>query len=64
MDEGWKITRRYCQNCGRIICGIRNTHGVVKLRCNYCGMEQVGKKLGRRHERCDIYVPPGEEIEN
>ena len=38
--------------------------GVLKLKCPVCGLEEVGRKVGRRHERCDFYVPPGNDIDN
>lgn len=61
---GTKPSRRCCHNCGKVMTGFRNAQGVLKLRCPVCGLEEVGRKVGRRHERCDFYVPPGNDIDN
>lgn len=59
-----KPLRRHCRNCGKVLTGFRNVQGILKLKCPQCGLEEVGRKVGRRHERCDFYVPEGEEIDN
>lgn len=47
-----------------MLIGFRNEDGVLKLKCPVCGLEEVGRKVGRRHERCDFYVPQGNDIDN
>ena len=47
-----------------MLIGFRNEDGVLKLKCPVCGLEEVGRIVGRRHERCDFYVPPGNDIDN
>lgn len=66
MTENWEVKPllRYCRNCGTILSGYRNSQGVLRLRCPQCGLEEVGRKLGRRHERCDFYAPPDNDIDN
>lgn len=66
MSEKWNTepSHRRCRNCGKLLTGYRDAQGVLKLKCPQCGLEEVGKKLGRRHERCDFYAPPGQKIEN
>ena len=59
-----KPSKRICRSCGKVLIGFRNEEGVLKLKCPQCGMEEVGRKVGRRHERCDFYVPPGIDIDN
>lgn len=59
-----KSFKRICRSCGKMLIGFRNEDGVLKLKCPQCGMEEVGRKVGRRHERCDFYVPPGNNIDN
>ena len=78
MKEKWttKPSRRYCRSCGKVLIGFRNEDGVLKLKCPVCGLgvlklkcpvcglEEVGRIVGRRHERCDFYAPPGNDIDN
>lgn len=66
MKEKWttKPSRRICRSCGKVLIGFRNEDGVLKLKCPVCGLEEVGRIVGRRHERCDFYVPPGNDIDN
>ena len=66
MNEQWatKPSKRICRSCGKLLVGYRNAQGILKLKCPKCGLEEVGKKISRRHERCDFYVPPGNDIDN
>lgn len=66
MIKEWetKLLRRRCRNCGQVLAGYRNAQGILKLKCPKCGLEEVGKRISRRHERCDFYVPPGNDIDN
>lgn len=66
MKEQWSVkpSKRYCRSCGKLLTGYRNEQGVLRLRCPECGLEEIGRKTGRRHERCDFYVPEGTEIDN
>lgn len=57
MNEEWIPVRRHCPNCGREITGARNGKGVVRMQCGVCGLVLVGKRMSRRHERCDLYAP-------
>ena len=58
-----KPSKRICRSCGKLLIGFRNEDGVLKLKCPQCGLEEVGRKVGR-HERCDFYVLPGNDIDN
>lgn len=50
----------HCANCGALVMGMRNSDGIVKARCPKCQAVMVSKQMGRRHDRIDIYAPPGE----
>ena len=64
MSEEWRPVRRHCPNCGKEITGCRNSKGAVRMQCGTCGLILAGKRMSRRHERCDLYVPEGKEIDN
>lgn len=58
MDE-WVVSRKICLNCGNKLCGIRDAKGLVKMKCDKCGLSLVSKYMSRRHERVDVYIPEG-----
>ena len=63
MKEDWATpVRRYCLNCGKLMTGFRSDSGLVKMRCVYCGLVTISKRMSRRHERIDVHTPPEQEI--
>lgn len=60
--EDWKLSERYCQNCGKKIKGYRNIKGVVKMTCPNCGALYIGKQVSRRKEIVEITAPEGRDI--
>lgn len=58
-ETTWKVTSLHCPNCGGIVQGYTNYEGAVKLSCRICGVKMVMKRMGRRHDRVDIYAPAG-----
>ena len=60
IETTWKATTMHCPNCGDIVCGYKNSDGTVKLQCSICGVNMVLKRMGRRHDRVDIYAPVGQ----
>ena len=60
--EDWKLSERYCQNCGKKIKGYRNIKGVVKMTCPNCGALYIGKQVSRRKEIVEITAPAGRDI--
>lgn len=43
--EKWTPTARYCSNCGKKIIGYRNSEGMLKVQCQYCGVLYVSKRI-------------------
>lgn len=50
----WIKEAMYCPNCGNLVMGYRNTKGLVKKRCERCGVLLYSKRITRR--RIDIQV--------
>lgn len=57
MQSGWIKVVRICRNCGAETIGFKNAQGTVKTKCPRCGAVSVSRMMGRRHERCDTYLP-------
>ena len=51
-----------CLNCHKKVIGIRDVHGVTKVRCPHCGTVTVSRVMSRRHIVCDVYAPEGQAI--
>lgn len=64
MENQWLPTIRLCCNCGNKIIGYRDKNGSLKIQCPHCFTSMVSKIMSRRHERVDVYAPPGEVIDN
>ena len=60
--EKWTPVARFCSNCGKKIIGYRNSEGVLKVQCQYCGVVYVRKRINRRKERVEITAPEGQEF--
>ncbi len=61
MELEWKPVQWHCANCGSIVMGVRNSEGIVKVKCSHCQAVMVAKAMGRRHDRIDIYAPQGQQ---
>ena len=53
-NEYWIKEAMYCPNCGNLVSGYRNKKGLVKKRCEHCGVLLYSKRITRR--RIDIQV--------
>ncbi len=58
----WQLRRTYCPNCRCLSVGFEDKDGRTKMTCGSCGAIMVRKKMGRRHDRIDIYAPCGQEL--
>ena len=64
MKNNWGQSVRICNNCGERVAGYKNKNGLLKIQCPACGVFIVYKRISRRHERIDVFVPPSEAIDN
>lgn len=62
--NNWGQSIRICHNCGEKVAGYKNKNGLLKIQCPACGVFMVYKSMSRRHERIDVFVPHGGEVEN
>lgn len=53
-NDRWLQVQMFCPNCGNLVLGYRNTKGLVKKRCERCGVLLYSKRITRR--RIDIQV--------
>ncbi len=54
------LTVMYCVNCAEKVVGCRDKDGRAKIICHRCGAQYVSKRMGRRHDRIDVYAPIGQ----
>lgn len=59
--ESWRPRKIYCCNCRTLVSGIENNEGITKMTCPKCGTVSVLKRMGRRHDRIEVYPPKGSE---
>jgi len=50
-----------CPNCHEINHGLEDCDGIVRITCKRCKSVMVQKRMGRRHNRIDVYVPEGQD---
>ena len=41
--------------------GYEGKDGATRMTCDRCQTVMVSKRIGRRHDRIDIYAPAGQE---
>jgi len=46
-----------CPNCHEINHGLEDREGIVRITCKRCKSVMVQKRMGRRHNRIDVYAP-------
>jgi len=50
-----------CPNCHEINHGLEDRDGIVHITCKCCKSVIVQKRMGRRHNRIDVYAPEGQD---
>lgn len=50
-----------CPNCHEINHGLEDRDGIVRITCKCCKSVMVQKRMGRRHNRIDVYAPEGQD---
>lgn len=41
--------------------GLEDREGIVRVTCKRCKSVMVQKRMGRRHNRIDVYAPEGQD---
>lgn len=57
--DTWRPFISYCPNCSNKLVGFPDESGMVRIRCRKCMAEVKRKRLGRKHDRLDLYAPEG-----
>jgi len=50
-----------CPNGHEINHGLEDCDGIVRITCKCCKSVMVQKRMGRRHNRIDVYAPEGQD---
>lgn len=60
-NSKWRSRKLYCPNCLHLVIGYEDKDGATRMTCDRCQTVMVSKRMGRRHDRIDIYAPVGQE---
>ena len=60
-NSKWRSRKIYCPNCRHLVIGYEGKDGATRMTCDRCQTVMVSKRMGRRHDRIDIYAPVGQE---
>jgi ribosomal protein S27E len=60
-NSKWHSRKLYCPNCRHLVIGYEGKDGATRMTWDRCQTVMVSKRMGRRHDRIDIYAPVGQE---
>ena len=60
--DQWTPITFFCENCQNLITGFVDSNGVVKSRCEKCGVRYKKKIVSKTKSITESYAPPGEQL--
>ena len=58
-DHEWVPFSWHCPNCGKIVTGLKDESGTIKVTCRHCQLVMVRKLKSRRRDIIELFPPKG-----
>ena len=58
-DHEWVPFSWHCPNCGKIVTGLKDESGAIKVTCRHCQLVMVRKLKSRRRDIIELFPPKG-----